>query len=115
MEEEGAQALGDGEDELAVGDGVEELVLEPVGPDFEALGVATGAEDAGLAAEGDEEFSVTALATDTCEAVVEDAAVEELRDGAPGRAPQAPKAWLELLLVHLGESVEMVLDELVEG
>ena len=41
LEEEGPQALGDGEDELAVGEGVEEHVLEPVGPDLEPLGDAT--------------------------------------------------------------------------
>ena len=68
VEEEGPQAFGDGEDELAVGDGVEEHVLEPVGPDFEPLGVAGGAEDAGLAAEGDEELGVAALAAQACEA-----------------------------------------------
>ena len=37
--------------------------------------------------------------------VVENTAVEELRDGASGGAPQASEAGLELLLVHLCESV----------
>ena len=82
---------------------------------MESLGVARRAEDADLAAEGDEELGVAALAAQTCEAVVEDAAVEELVDGAPGGAPQAPEVGLKLLFVPLGESVEMVLDELVEG
>jgi hypothetical protein len=40
VEEERPQALGDGEDVLAMLDAVEQIVLEPVGPDREPLGVA---------------------------------------------------------------------------
>jgi hypothetical protein len=40
VEEEGSQTLGHGEDVLAVRDGVEEMVLEPVGPDREPFGMA---------------------------------------------------------------------------
>jgi len=65
-------------------DGVENFVLEPVGPDLETLGVTARAEIAGLAAEGDQVLGVTVLADNACEAVVENAAVEELLDGALG-------------------------------
>jgi hypothetical protein len=54
-----------GEDKLAVGDGVEEFVLEPVGPDLEPPGVAGGAESARPATEGDEELGLTAIRADT--------------------------------------------------
>ena len=40
VQEEWPQALGHGEHVLAVGDGVEEFVLEPVGPDLESFRVA---------------------------------------------------------------------------
>ena len=85
IEKEGPQALGDGEHELPVGDGVEELVLEPVGPDLEALGVAARAEEARLAAEGDQELGATLVATHAGEPVLHDAAVEVL-----GRSSEAP-------------------------
>jgi hypothetical protein len=114
VEEVGTQALGHGEDVLAVGDGIEDLVLEPIGPDLESFGVAGGAEDAGLAAEGDEELGVTLVAAHAGKALFEDTAVEEALDGAPGGSSQATVAGLELLFVNEGEGLEVVLDEAIE-
>jgi len=62
MQEERPQAFRHGEDELAMGDGVQEFVLEPLTPDGQALGVAGRAEVARLATEGDEEFGAALIA-----------------------------------------------------
>jgi hypothetical protein len=72
-----------------VRDGVEHFVLEPVGPDLEPFGVAARAEIARLATEREQELGITVLADDACEAVVQNAAVEELLDGALGCTTQA--------------------------
>jgi len=66
MQEEGPQPFGHGEHELAVGDGVQEFVLEPFTPNREPLGMARRAQVARLATECDEEFGATRVATDAC-------------------------------------------------
>ena len=114
VEEEGPQSLGDGEDELAVWDGVEEFVLEPVGPDLEALGVTAGAEVARLAAEGNEELGLAALADDAGETVLEDAAVEEALQSSPGDVAQAPVLGLEAFFVDADEGVEEIFEQPVQ-
>lgn len=85
VQEEGPQALGDGEHEHPVRDSVEELVVEPVGPDLESLGVACGTENPRLATEGHQELGPTAIAADASETSFEESAVQELLRGAPGR------------------------------
>jgi hypothetical protein len=76
--------------------------------------VTGGAEDAGLAAEGDEELRVTLVATHAGEALLEDSAVEEALDGAPGGSSETTIARLELLFVDEGEGLEVILDESIE-
>jgi hypothetical protein len=95
-------------------DGVEHFVLEPVGPDLEPFGVAAGTEIARLTTEGDQELGITVLADDASEAVVENAAIEELLDGALGCTAQAAVLGLELFLVDGHERLEVFLDEPVE-
>ena len=89
-------------------------MLEPVGPDLELLGVAGGADDARLAAEGDEELGLAALTDDAGEALIENAAVEEALQGAPGGVTQAPVLGLEAFFVNADEGVEEIFDQAVQ-
>jgi hypothetical protein len=56
--------------------------LEPIGPDLETFGVAAEAKIARLATERDQVLGVTCFAHDAGKAIVQNAAVEELLDGA---------------------------------
>ncbi len=86
MEEVRAQPLGQREDVLPVRNIVEDLLLDPLAPDEQPLGVAGRAQVAALAAEGDEESASAARTVDAKEAVLEQSAVEKALDdlGHPG-------------------------------
>ena len=79
--EDAAQDLGDGEDELAVGDFVADGGGDPVAGGADAALVAGGAEVAALAGEGEEAFVAAVGALEAGEAGGEVAAAEEGLDG----------------------------------
>jgi hypothetical protein len=82
--EDAAQDLGDGEDELAVGDFVADGVGDPLTHGAGATLVAGRAEVAALAGEGEEAFVTTVRALEAGEAGGEVAAAEEGLDGGDG-------------------------------
>ena len=84
----GAQPLGDGQHHLPVRHRREERRVEPLRPDRQPLGVATRAEVAALAREGEEILVRARITADAGEAVLQHATrqklVGDLRDdGAP--------------------------------
>ncbi len=83
--EEDPQALGDGEDELAVGDGSADVTGDVVGDDQGPLLVAAGAEAAASAGERDEALVTAPRAADAGEALAQVAAGEELADRPSAR------------------------------
>ena len=82
--EDAAQDLGDGEDELAVGDFVADGVGDPFASGASAALVACGAEVAAFAGEGEQTFVAAVWALETGEAGCEVAATEEGLDGGDG-------------------------------
>jgi hypothetical protein len=82
--EDAAQDLGDGEDELAVGDFVADGGGDPFANGASATLVACGAEVAAFAGEGEEAFVAAVRALETGEAGCEVAATEEGLDGGDG-------------------------------
>ena len=106
-----AEPLRDGEDDLPVRHGCEERGVEPLGPDGEAFRVAAGTEVPTLAGEREQVLVGTGVTPDAREAVLEDAAGEELvRDLADHGAPRAVLVR-EALVVHRLQAVEMILHQ----
>ena len=62
VEEVGSQSLGEREHALPAGNVIEKLLVKPVAPEKEPLGVAGGAEVPALAANGNEELGVALIA-----------------------------------------------------
>jgi hypothetical protein len=95
-----AEPLRDREDDLPVRHGREERGVQPLGPDREAFRVAAGAEVPAFAGEGEQVLVGTVVTPDAREAVLEDAAGEELvRDLRDHGAPRAVLVR-EALVVH---------------
>jgi hypothetical protein len=98
---EDSQALGDREDELAVGHGFADVTGDVVGDHERPLLVAAGAQAPG--------------APDAGEALVQVAAGEELVDGSfDGGSPEAV-ALLGAVVVDAPELVEVPLEQLPQG
>jgi hypothetical protein len=76
--------------------------------------VATWAEDADLAAESDQELLPTVFTLDPGEAVVQNAAVEELVDGRLEREAKGAVFPFESLFVEYEEALEVLFQEAVE-
>jgi hypothetical protein len=94
------EPLRDREHHLPVRHRCEERGVEPLGPDREAFRVAAGTEVATLAGEREQVLVGTGVTPDAREAVLEDAAGEELvRDLADDGAPRAVLAR-KALVVH---------------
>ena len=113
--EEETEALGDGEDELAVGDGGRRPRRRASAMTQGALLVTARAQAAAAAGEGDEELVAARSAANPREAVTQVAAAEELRrgvgdDGPPEAVPLLVAVWVDAL-----ELVEVAIDQLVEG
>ena len=107
----GAEPLRDREDDLPVRYRCEQRGVEPLGPDGEAFGVAAGTEVPTLAGEREQVFVGTGVTPDAREAVLEDAAGEELvRDLADDRAPRAVVAR-EAFVLHRLQAVELILHQ----
>ncbi len=105
--EEDPQPLGDREDDLAVGNVFEQLLLGPVRPQKLALLVAARAQAPELAGEGDQELMPAVRAAHPGDALVEDAAVEVAVDRRLDAASQVAVGVPETLLIHLDEVLEV--------
>jgi hypothetical protein len=97
--EDAAEHLGDGEDELAVGDFVADCVGDPLANGAGAALVAGGAEVSALAGEGEEAFVATIGALETGEARGEVAAAEEGLDGGDGGGRERAEGFAVVFLV----------------
>jgi hypothetical protein len=84
------QQTRDGEHHVAVGDGSEELLAQPFGPEELLLLLAGGAEAAATAGKGDEYATAALGAPQPREAVLEEAALEELAQDPFHHRPQGP-------------------------
>ncbi len=112
--EEDAEPLGDGPDELAVGNRPADVLGDVHAEEERALLGATGAEAALFAGEGDEELVVAVGAADAGEAVLEVAALEEGGDGlVDGGAPVAEFRGV-MLGVGGAEVVEVFANQAME-
>ncbi len=69
--ENGAQKLGDGEDELDVADLFEDVRVEPLGEKQDALLLARGAKQAAFAGVGEDSLIAAAVAAETRETSVQ--------------------------------------------
>jgi hypothetical protein len=114
LAKDAAQDLGDGEDELAVGDLVADGVGDPFADGAGATLVAGGAEVAALAGEGVQAFVAAVWALETCEAGGEVAATEEGLEGGDGVGAEWAEGLAVLLFVVCEEIVPAVVDELPE-
>lgn len=92
----------------------QELALEPVAPEGQALGVAGRTEVAALAAEGKQELGPAVAATHPREARLEQAAIEKLLDHLTDHRSPWTVAVLEALLAARDELCEVILNEPVE-
>ena len=76
--EQRAQEAWDGEHHMAVRDAQQHLLAQPLGPQQLLLLLARGAEAAAPAGEGDEHAPAALTAPQSCEAVLQEAALQEL-------------------------------------
>ena len=112
--EDAAQDLGEGEDELAVGDLVADGVGDPFAKGASATLVACGAEVAAFAGEGEEAFVAAVRALETGEAGCEVAATEEGLDGGDAVGAEWAEGLALLLSVVCEEVAPAVVDDLPE-
>jgi len=97
----------DGEDNLAVRDVLEQLLLGPIGPHQLALLVAARAQAPELAGEGDQELVAALRAAHPGDPQVEDAAVEIAVDRRLDAAAQVAVGGEKALLVATHEVLEV--------
>ena len=109
------QPFGDGEDKLPVGDAGADRVRDGVGRQERAFLMATGAQAALAAGEGDEHLVAAVRTADAREAEVQVAAMEELAGHrADDRAPRPVELGITLIIGALELGV-IPLDDLIEG
>lgn len=113
--EDAAEDLGDGEDELAVGDVVADGGGDPVAGSPHAALVTRGAEVAALAGEGEEAFVAAIGALEAGEAGGKVAATEKAFDGGDGLAAERAETFAMAGFVLGEEVIPAVVDELPEG
>ena len=112
LAENAAQHAGDGEDELAVGDGLADVTGDVLSDHEGPLLVAARAEAAAAAGERDKELVAAPGAADAGEALLQIAAGEELLDGPfDDGAPEAV-ALLVAVVVDALELVEVPIEQL---
>jgi hypothetical protein len=112
--EEDPQPLGDREHELAVGDGGAQVSGDVLGHDQRPLLVATGAEAASAAGEGDEELVSAPRATHPRETLAQVAAGEELLDGPGDDGPPEAVALLIAFVINLLKLLEVPVEQSVQ-
>ena len=113
--EEHSQPLGDGEDDLSVGDVLEHISLGPVRPQELALLLAAWTQTPKLAREIDEELMPAVRASHSGNAVVEHAAIEIAVDRWLDAAAQVAMLPLKLLLVDEQEAFELLRESSIEN
>jgi hypothetical protein len=100
---------------LAVGNPIEEFLLQPVAPKEEPLRVAGRTEISALAGERDKKFRATALAVDATEARLENPAVQKLANDLRNTAMERSVEIAKSLLVHLEKPLVVILEDPVQG
>jgi hypothetical protein len=113
--EDAAEDLGDGEDELAVGDFVADGGGDPLANGAGAALVAGGAEVSALAGEGEEAFVATVKALESGEAGGKVAAAEKGLDGGDGCWVEWAEGFAVMFLGVGEEVIPAVVDKLPEG
>ena len=113
--EEDPKALGDREDELAVGDGGAQVAGDVVGHDQCPLLVAARTEAASAAGEGDAELVTAARATHPRETPAEVAAGAELLDRGRDDGPPEAVSLLIAFVIDLLKLPEVPVEQWVSG
>jgi hypothetical protein len=113
--EEDPQRLGDRQHHLAVRHVEKQGLPHPCAPLLPALGVAGGAESAGLAGERQQLFTVAVRTADPGEAGARIAAVEIALDDILDDRPEMAVLLLEAAFVDSQEPVEMMKQHPIEG
>jgi hypothetical protein len=114
LAKDAAQDLGDGEDELAVGDFVADGGGDPLADGAGAALVAGGAEMAALAGGGEEAFVSAVRALEAGEAGGEVTTTEEGLDGVDGVGVEWAEGLAVVFLVIGEEGLPAVVDDLPE-
>ena len=113
--EDAAQHFRDGEDELAVGDGVADGLGDPCAGLEGAALMAGGAEVAGFAGEGEEVLVAAVRAEESRETGGKVAAAEEVPDMGDGVGAQGAHGGTVVLFVASEEIVPAVVNQLPKG
>ena len=115
VEAEGPEPFGEGKDDLAMGYRGEERLVQPEAPPGQTLGVATGAEVARLAGEGEQVLVGAGVTANPGEAVLQEPAGEELLDDlGDDRAPVAVGRG-EALIPDQAQLAKPPVEEPIEG
>jgi hypothetical protein len=110
-----AEDLGDGEDELAVGDFVANGGADPLANGAGAALVAGGAEVSALTGEGEEAFVATIRALEAGEAGGEVAAAKKGLDGGDGCLVEWAEGFAVVFFVSSEEVVPTMVNDLPKG
>jgi hypothetical protein len=111
--EQWTQQARDREHHVAVRDGQEHVLAQPLGPQELLLLLARGAEAAAPTREGDEHAPAALPAPKPCEAVHQQAALQELPQNALDNRPQRPVLPQEAHRPYPQQLLEVLLDETV--
>jgi len=112
--EEDAEHLGDGEDDLAVGDIREELLPHPLAPLLKSLRMAGWAEPAGTAGEHQEVFRMAVRTADASKSTLGIATVQITLDDFFDDGPEETVLFLETSLILGQEMIEVMKQHPVE-
>lgn len=113
--EQSPQRPGDGEDDVAVGHGGEDLFRELLREERRALGLTGRREVAGLAGERLEVLPAAGGTADPGEAVDQPAAVEKRLAATADHRAERAVARLEALLVDTEVALEVLIEESIEA
>ena len=105
--------FGQAEDEVAVGDGLEDFFTEPFAKFHDTLLMAGGAEVPAFAREGQEILVATVFAFNAGETIVEDAAIEVTANDHFDIRAKKTISFGKTVVVNLFKSLKMILNALV--
>src|SRR3972149_10098175 len=100
---------------MTMGHRLEDLFSELLGEQDRALGLAGGAEIAGLARERNEMLGSTGRALETSKSSMKPTAVQESLDGGADHSSKRTRLGVESLLVGIDVIVEVLFEQLVKG
>jgi hypothetical protein len=109
-----AKNFRDAQDPVAVGDGFNNLLKEPLAEFDHTLLMAGGTEVPSLAGEGQEVLVAAGIAADSSEAVMEDAAVKKPVDDVSHIRPKESVLAGKAFIVDLFQGLEVVFHALIE-